>query len=121
MSIRLINMTKSAGDLLRVLGQVAKEKILLAGSQMEKSLQALSGTVGISEKRCDLKIVGKPCEGIRLRRMMRGCRVGLASTPATYSTSFSKPKPCLILPRVGHFCLLAIPKFPCIPTRGYYI
>ena len=42
---------------------MAKEYVLLVDLQMEESFQTLGSTVGIFDKRCDLKIVGKPCEG----------------------------------------------------------
>ena len=56
-------MNKTVGDLQRVLGQVAKEVILTTKSLMGESLHALSDSVGIFDKHCGLKIVGKPCEG----------------------------------------------------------
>ena len=56
-------MNKTAGDLQRVLGQVAKEVILIVKSLMGESLHALGDSVGIFNKRYGLKIVGKPCEG----------------------------------------------------------
>jgi hypothetical protein len=52
-----------ASDLQRVLGQVAKGVKHMIRLRMEELINALSNVIGTSDKRCDLKIVGKPCEG----------------------------------------------------------
>jgi hypothetical protein len=65
---------------------VAKELILMAKSQMVESLQTLSETISIFDKRCGLKIVGKPCEGKPHARFDEGLLGRLKAAPAAYST-----------------------------------
>ena len=62
-SLRPINMYKTAGDLQRVLGQVAKDDYCLPRLLMEEYKITLSNVSNVSDKRYGLKIVGKPCEG----------------------------------------------------------
>jgi hypothetical protein len=55
---------------------------------MEESLRALSGTAGIFDKRCGLKIVGKPCEGKPHARCDEGLLGRPKAAPAAYSRKF---------------------------------
>ena len=56
-------MNKTVRDLRKILGRVAKDGKQTVMSQMEERIIALGDTVCASDKRFDLKIVGKPCEG----------------------------------------------------------
>jgi len=58
-----IDMNKTVSDLWKILGRVAKDGKQMVKSQMEEQWIALSDPVCAFDKRCGLKIVGKPCEG----------------------------------------------------------
>ena len=56
-------MNKTVSDLQRVLGLVAKDDKCMTKLLMEEYLFTLCNVSNVSDKRCGLKIVGKPCEG----------------------------------------------------------